>query len=420
MRGEFGGAGGRAASGSGGRGADVPDAGTGDNGASMSSAGGFDTGGTAPSYDVAAVARRLGVAASTLRTWDRRYGIGPSSRSPGRHRRYDPADLARLEAMHDLMLQGVPPGEAARVALARVPPSTPAEPAKPAAPGAPGAPGAPRPTSTPGEPGEPGDLRGPRPPSASDASGAPNVRSAPGATGTSGARPDPGRGAGGRGIALSGAPALARGLARAALALDGPATSDLLRAGLRRHGVVWTWDRMLRPVLVGIGERFAATGDCIDAEHLLSNCAIAAMSRAAARGPAPRNPRPVLLACADEEQHSLPLHALAAALARQRVSSRNLGMRTPGDVLADAIRRTGPVVVFVWSQLPETADRTTLSDLPRLRPAPRVVVGGPGWDGRRLPPGVLAVNSLGEAVVAVAGAAGGAVRREDETGGRSR
>ena len=37
---------------------------------------------------VAAVARRLGVAPATLRTWDRRYGLGPSSHEAGEHRRY--------------------------------------------------------------------------------------------------------------------------------------------------------------------------------------------------------------------------------------------------------------------------------------------------------------------------------------------
>src|SRR4051794_24186693 len=33
-----------------------------------------------PTLPVASVARRLGVAPSTLRTWDRRYGLGPSRR----------------------------------------------------------------------------------------------------------------------------------------------------------------------------------------------------------------------------------------------------------------------------------------------------------------------------------------------------
>ncbi|MCX0246766.1 MerR family DNA-binding transcriptional regulator, partial [Streptomyces drozdowiczii] len=33
------------------------------------------------------VARRLGVAPTTVRTWDRRYGLGPEAHTGGRHRR---------------------------------------------------------------------------------------------------------------------------------------------------------------------------------------------------------------------------------------------------------------------------------------------------------------------------------------------
>ena len=61
---------------------------------------------------VAAVARRLGVAPATLRTWDRRYGLGPTRHTAGAHRRYARSDLARLESMRRLVLDGVPPGEA--------------------------------------------------------------------------------------------------------------------------------------------------------------------------------------------------------------------------------------------------------------------------------------------------------------------
>src|SRR5687767_913975 len=52
-----------------------------------------------PQLSVAAVARKLGIAPATLRTWDRRYGIGPADHTPGRHRRYSADDLARLELM---------------------------------------------------------------------------------------------------------------------------------------------------------------------------------------------------------------------------------------------------------------------------------------------------------------------------------
>src|SRR5512133_1028860 len=73
-----------------------------------------------PMLTVAAVARRLGVAPSTLRTWDRRYDLGPSAHTAGSHRRYSPDDLARLVIMRRLTLEGVPPSDAARIAVAHV------------------------------------------------------------------------------------------------------------------------------------------------------------------------------------------------------------------------------------------------------------------------------------------------------------
>lgn len=70
---------------------------------------------------VAAVAARLGVAASTLRTWDRRYGLGPSQRQAGSHRRYSPDDFARLETMRALTQRGVALADAARMAIQSAP-----------------------------------------------------------------------------------------------------------------------------------------------------------------------------------------------------------------------------------------------------------------------------------------------------------
>ncbi|MCL2594007.1 MAG: MerR family transcriptional regulator [Promicromonosporaceae bacterium] len=72
---------------------------------------------TGPGLAVAVVARRLGVAPATLRTWDRRYGLGPSERTVGAHRRYTPGDVARLIIMRRLTLEGVAPADAAAIAL---------------------------------------------------------------------------------------------------------------------------------------------------------------------------------------------------------------------------------------------------------------------------------------------------------------
>jgi len=70
-----------------------------------------------PLLAVAAVARRLGVAPATLRTWDRRYGLGPSEHTAGAHRRYTGTDVDRLMVMRRLTLAGVAPADAARVAM---------------------------------------------------------------------------------------------------------------------------------------------------------------------------------------------------------------------------------------------------------------------------------------------------------------
>lgn len=60
-----------------------------------------------PVWTAAAVARRLGMAPGTLRSWSQRHGIGPAGHAPGRHRRYSAADVAELETIRDLVEQGM-------------------------------------------------------------------------------------------------------------------------------------------------------------------------------------------------------------------------------------------------------------------------------------------------------------------------
>lgn len=54
------------------------------------------------------VAARLGVPSATLRTWERRYGLVPSGRSAGGHRRYSEADIGRLAVVARLVADGMP------------------------------------------------------------------------------------------------------------------------------------------------------------------------------------------------------------------------------------------------------------------------------------------------------------------------
>ncbi|OZM72026.1 helix-turn-helix-type transcriptional regulator [Amycolatopsis antarctica] len=71
----------------------------------------------APAHTPGQVAEALGVSPVTLRSWDSRYGVGPTARVAGRHRRYSTADLRRLKLMLRLIEQGVPTREAADTAV---------------------------------------------------------------------------------------------------------------------------------------------------------------------------------------------------------------------------------------------------------------------------------------------------------------
>ncbi len=72
-----------------------------------------DAVGARGSWTPGKVAELLGVSPVTLRTWAARYGVGPSLRDDGRHRRYSDADVRRLQHMQRLIDRGLRAREAA-------------------------------------------------------------------------------------------------------------------------------------------------------------------------------------------------------------------------------------------------------------------------------------------------------------------
>ncbi|MFE4550245.1 MULTISPECIES: MerR family transcriptional regulator [unclassified Streptomyces] len=319
-----------------------------------------------------ALARRLGVSPTTLRSWDRRYGVGPAVRSDGRHRRWTPQDVAMLEEMCRLTSAGVPPAEAARTArkgVERIP-------------------------YVPDPPVGTGRVLG-------------RQRSqAPGALPLGDVRQE------------------CRGLARAAVRLDAPAMDDQLASLVERHGLVVAWDEVMVPTLHAVGRKWESSGDrYVEVEHLLSWHISRTLHRATmpARSDAPAGgPGPVVLACVPGEQHSLPLQALHAGLAELGLPTRMFGAAVPTEALTAAVRRLGPTAVVLWAQTRSTADvplarhvAGTHWGVKGARSHPAVVLGGPGWAGRPLrgmlrPPGLRdALGCLGSLYDEVAPVPGG-------------
>ncbi|MCY0941767.1 MerR family transcriptional regulator [Streptomyces antarcticus] len=280
----------------------------------------------AAALSTGAVARRLGVSPTTLRSWERRYAIGPARREDGRHRRWTAQDIARLELMCRLTAQGVPPAEAARAAQGTAP-------------------------------------------------AAPAVRE------------EAGRAPGGpNSLPLGEVRPECRGLARAAVRLDAPAVEELLDAALAEHGLVTAWEEVIAPTLHAVGRKWASAGErYVEVEHLLSWYVSSALRRIRTAPGHPHTP-PVLLACVPGELHSLPMEALAAALGERGLPVRMFGPALPADALHEAVRRTGPRAVVLWSQSRTTADRPLVRSVAGIewglrgaRGHSAVLLAGPGW-----------------------------------------
>ncbi|MER8192639.1 B12-binding domain-containing protein [Streptomyces microflavus] len=312
-----------------------------------------------------AVARLLGVAPTTLRSWDRRYGIGPASREGGRHRRWTSADIGLLECMCGLTNAGTPPAEAARAALAAAARDAPARPDEPMSRSR--TPSSRTPGASPPTPGA--------------------SSHAPGALPVGRARRE------------------CRGLARAAVRLDAQAMDELLDAAIDKYGLLAAWESVIMPTLHAVGRKWETVGErYVEVEHLLSWHVSSALRRAAAQRAPTAGSGVSLLACTPGESHTLALEALAAGLAQQGLPVRMFGAALPVEAMEEAVRRTGPAAVVLWAQSRSTASRALVARVESIewgvrgaRRRPAVLVAGPGWAGQ-LPSRALHPSGLAEAL----------------------
>jgi hypothetical protein len=145
-------------------------------------------------------------------------------------------------------------------------------------------------------------------------------------------------------------------------------------------GIEGAWADVIVPTLFLIGQEWEINQSGIEIEHLFSEILKRTMHNRVVELKKPINARPVLLAAVGEELHSLPLYALAAALCERNIETYVLGARTPLSALSTMVTRCAPPAIFLWAQLPKNAEEKYWNDIPAVRPAPRIVVGGPGWD----------------------------------------
>lgn len=271
------------------------------------------------SWPVGAVAQRVGLPAPTLRSWDRRYGIGPTERTEGNHRRYTAADVRRIRLMSRLTATGVPAQAASEVVRA-LDDAAVAHRLEADAAGVAG-----------------GDEAGPSAQGSVDA------------------------------------------IVAAATALDAVTLTTLYRQTLRQWELTTAWADVLAPALREIGRRWSDGSLGVESEHLASEL-LQSELRAVVHAHRQRLPGPpVVLASADDEQHHLPLLAVDAELARRGISSIFLGSRVPASAMVSAVRRAKPHALFLWASLRRPASEALWAELCPLERPLTVVLGGPGW-----------------------------------------
>ena len=191
------------------------------------------------------------------------------------------------------------------------------------------------------------------------------------------------------------APKQTTALLDALFMLNELAAGRIVDRHLRHYGVLETWDLLIRPVFGEIECQQVAGERCIDVEHVLSWTVVSCLQRVPM---APSDtPATAILASAENDNHTLALEAVRAAMAERGQPALMLGASVPAAAIIDALkRRTEPITVLLWAQTDRTADPAAVK---KVRAAhTRVMVAGPGWDSVRLPAAVARLHSLGDAV----------------------
>ncbi|GAA6526011.1 MerR family transcriptional regulator [Intrasporangium sp. DVR] len=268
-------------------------------------------------YTIKRAAELTGISLSTLRAWERRYGVVSPARTDGRYRLYSAEDLQALGIMSSLVNEGWSAREAAAETKARVSGG--------------------------------GRRQGPL----SEVAAGPLPRREP---------PLPG----------------VDDLVRAAGRLDTVAVSEILDEAFSRARFERVVDDWLMPALVVIGDSWADGRISIAGEHLLSYAVqrrlAAAYEAAGARATGPI----ITLGLPPGARHELGVLAFAVALRRAGFSTAYLGADLPAGDWATAVVARGAAAVVL--AVPRAADvvpaRQVCAELGAAHPDLVVFMGG--------------------------------------------
>jgi MerR family transcriptional regulator, light-induced transcriptional regulator len=168
-------------------------------------------------------------------------------------------------------------------------------------------------------------------------------------------------------------------LASAVDALDEAEAQAALDAAVAELSIDALLSTVVLPFLSEVGARWERGDVSVAQEHFASTLLrgrLLGLARGWGRGGAPH----VVLACAPDEEHDLPLICLGLALRARGARITYLGARTPYESLADAVEQLDPdaCVVSATVALPSRGEK----QLKAIASGTHLHFGGPGVDAR--------------------------------------
>lgn len=155
-----------------------------------------------------------------------------------------------------------------------------------------------------------------------------------------------------------------------------------LRRGLVLGSTLAVYERVMVPVMRALGERWDHDDPLSIAQEHLTTEVMRDVAQDLHRLARPADPVGLaVVACVADEQHVLPLYAIAFRLAQRRIKAVVLGARTPPGVIAVAVERLRPDLVALSSTVRPTDPAGMLAEYGRRCGRTPWIIGGTGVAG---------------------------------------
>jgi hypothetical protein len=192
---------------------------------------------------------------------------------------------------------------------------------------------------------------------------------------------------------------LIRRLLVAADALDSPGIGRATQMLLNERGTIRTWSNVLVPLLQQIGGYWEREQDGVECEHVIADAlqAVLLTHSWSRRQPRARKSSDAVLVATPTESHTLPLYAIAAALAERGLCARVLGSVPPTSLFV-ALEQLAPTALVLWARSEDTTDAALLR---RLRGRVPMLCAAGDWSDDAVT-GCVATTDLPTTVQALA------------------